>query len=214
MPFDSELVLEAIAAGEWEGPLRFEARQRFVNALSRWHQASGGMPTLLGGRIHPVPHQLYAARKVLADEWPRHLLADEVGLGKTIEAGLAIQAMRGFRDDLRILVAAPGAMGRQWLCEMFVRFGEQVFALLDAGRLALDEAGPLLDNGRVIVSFTALEVWPHLKEEILERDWDLVIIDEAHQVQPDSDLYQFLHKLSAASKGLLGLSAKIGRAHV
>ena len=208
---DSELVLEAIVAGEWEGPLRFAARQQFVNALSRWHQASGGMPTLLGGRIHPVPHQLYAARKVLADEWPRHLLADEVGLGKTIEAGLAIQAMRGFRDDLRILVAAPGAMGRQWLCEMFVRFGEQVFALLDAGRLALDEAGPLLDNGRVIVSFTALEVWPHLKEEILERDWDLVIIDEAHQVQPGSDLYQFLHKLSAASKGLLALSATPSR---
>ena len=208
---DSELVLKAIAAGEWEGPPRFAARQQFVNALSRWHQASGGMPTLLGSRIHPVPHQLYAARKVLADQWPRHLLADEVGLGKTIEAGLAIQAMRGFRDDLHVLVAAPGAMGRQWLCEMFVRFGEQVFALLDAGRLALDEAGPLLDRGRVIVSFTALEVWPHLQEEILARDWDLVIIDEAHQVQPGSDLYQFLHKLSAASKGLLGLSATPSR---
>jgi len=208
---DLELVLEAIAAGEWEGPLRFTARQQFVNALSRWHQASGGMPALLGGRIYPVPHQLYAARKMLADEWPRHLLADEVGLGKTIEAGLTIQAMRGFRGQLRILVAAPGAMGRQWLCEMFVRFGEQVFSLLDAGRLALDEAGPLLDNGRVIVSFTALEVWPHLKEEILERDWDLVIVDEAHQVQPGSDLYEFLHKLSAASKGFLGLSATPSR---
>ena len=106
---DSESVLEAIAAGEWEGPLRFAARQQFVNALSRWHQASGGMPTLLGARIYPVPHQLYAVRKVLADEWPRHLLADEVGLGKTIEAGLVIQAMRGFHGQLRILVAAPGA---------------------------------------------------------------------------------------------------------
>lgn len=204
---ESDLALEAIASGEWEGPPRFAARQQFVNALARWHQASGGMPALLGGRIHPIPHQLYAARKVLAQQWPRQLLADEVGLGKTIEAGLAIQALRGYRDNLRILVAAPGAMGRQWLCEMFVRFGEQVFALLDAGRLALDEAGPLLDYGRVIVSFTALEVWPHLKEDILERDWDLVIIDEAHQVHPGSDLYRFLHQLSAASKGLLGLSA-------
>jgi len=208
---DSKLVLETIATGEWEGPLRFTVRQQFLSALSRWHQSSGGMPALLGSRIYPVPHQLYAARKVLADEWPRHLLADEVGLGKTIEAGLAIQAMRGFHGQLRILVAAPGAMGRQWLCEMFVRFGEQVFSLLDAGRLALDEAGPLLDNGRVIVSFTALEVWPHLKEEILEREWDLVILDEAHQVQPGSDLYQFLHQLSAASKGFLGLSATPSR---
>jgi len=208
---DSEFVLEAIAAGEWEGPLHFTARQQFVNALARWHEVSGGMPTLLGSRIYPVPHQLYAARKVLADEWPRHLIADEVGLGKTIEAGLAIQAMRGFRSPLRILVAAPGAMGRQWLCELFLRFSEQVFALLDTGRLALDEAGPLLDYGRVIVSFTALEVCPKLKEEILEREWDLVIIDEAHQVQPGSDLYQFLHKLSSASKGVLGLSATPSR---
>jgi superfamily II DNA or RNA helicase len=208
---DVKCALEAIAAGEWEGPLRFAARQQFVNALSRWHQASGGMPTLLGSRIHPVPHQLYAARRVLADEWPRHLLADEVGLGKTIEAGLVIQAMRGFHSQLRILVAAPGAMGRQWLCEMFVRFSEQVFALLDAGRLALDEAGPLLDHGHVIVSFTSLEVWPHLQEEILEREWDLVILDEAHQVQPGSQLYQFLHKLSAASKGFLALSATPSR---
>jgi hypothetical protein len=208
---DSETAIAAIAAGQWESPARFAARQQFVNALSRWYRASGGMPTLLGSRVHPVPHQLYAARRVLADPWPRYLLADEVGLGKTIEAGLAIQAMRGFRDDLRILVAAPGAMGRQWLCEMFLRFGEQVFALLDVGRLALDEAGPLLDHGRVIVSFTAIQVWPHLQEEILQRDWDLVIIDEAHQLQPASELYQFLHKLSAASKGLLGLSATPSR---
>ena len=208
---DSETALESIAAGVWEGPHRFAARQQFVEALAGWHEASGGMPALLGSRVHPVPHQLYAARKVLADEWPRHLLADEVGLGKTIEAGLVIQALRGHLGQLRILVAAPGAMGRQWLCEMFVRFSEQVFSLIDAGRLALDEAGPLLDHGRVIVSFTALEVWPHLKQEILERDWDLVIVDEAHQVQPGSDLYQFLHGLSAASKGFLGLSATPSR---
>ena len=50
------------------------------------------MPALLGCRVHPVPHQLYAAREALADEWPRHLLADEVGLGKTIEAGLVYGA--------------------------------------------------------------------------------------------------------------------------
>ncbi len=172
------------------------------------------MPALLGSRIHPVPHQLYAARKALVDQWPRQLLADEVGLGKTIEAGLVIQALRGVRSDLRILVAAPGAMGRQWLCEMFVRFGEQVFALLDAGRLATDDAGLLLDRGRAIVSFTALNVWPQLKEEILERAWDLVIIDEAHQVQPGSELYQFLHRLSAASRGSLALSATPSRRDV
>jgi superfamily II DNA or RNA helicase len=208
---DSDFALERIAAGQWEGPHRFAARQQFVKTLSRWHHASGGIPTLLGARIHPVPHQLYAAREVLADTWPRHLLADEVGLGKTIEAGLTIQALRGYHPDLRVLVAAPGAMGRQWLCEMFVRFGEQVFALIDAGRLALDEAGPLLDYGRVIVSFTALEVCPRLEQEILERDWDLVVIDEAHQVQPGSELYRFLHKLCAASKGSLGLSATPSR---
>lgn len=204
---DSRQFLEVLLQAGWDGALRFTARRRFIDSLASWYEASGGIPSLLGARIHPVPHQLYAARRVLADEWPRHLLADEVGLGKTIEAGLVVQALRNYHGEIRILIVAPGAMGRQWLCELFVRFGEQVFMLLDAGRLARDEAGPLLDHGRVIVSFTALQVYSQLKEQILKRDWDLIIIDEAHQIHPGSDIYAFLQELSAASKGLLALSA-------
>ena len=134
---ESHLVVEALAAGDWESSLCFAARQQFLNALSRWHRASAGMPALLGARIHPVPHQLYAARWVLGDEWPRHLLADEVGLGKTIEAGLAVQALRGFRGQLRILVVEDNRVNQLLAKKLLERMGYRISQAIN-GREAVN----------------------------------------------------------------------------
>jgi hypothetical protein len=74
-----------------------------ADLYGRWRAASGGFPTMLGARIVPLGHQIYAARRVLFDRTPRFILADEVGLGKTIEAGLIIQALQAESNDFRVV---------------------------------------------------------------------------------------------------------------
>jgi ATP-dependent helicase HepA len=194
-----------LVALRWQGAQTFAARLRFLRVLSCWYENGFGIPAFLGARIFPLPHQIHAARRVLTDRVPRYLLADEVGLGKTIEAGLVLQALAAANPELRVLVIAPGAMSRQWLCELFLRFGEQVFSHLDAGRL--EQEAHLLVSPRVIVSTTALEACPQAREEVFKHRWDVVVVDEAHQIHPDGSLYGFLRRLASHSWGLLALSA-------
>jgi SNF2 family DNA or RNA helicase len=99
------------------------------NVTQTWHSQTAGIPSLLGVRIEPMGHQLYAMRRVLADSRPRFILADEVGLGKTIEAGLVLQALMQEEPQLRVLIIAPGSMSPQWFSEMYVRFGARAFGL-------------------------------------------------------------------------------------
>lgn len=129
----------------------------------RWVAQTRGMPGILGARIRPLPHQLAAVRRVLADACPRFLLADEVGLGKTIEAGLILKALLHRDPALKVLILTPGAMSRQWLAELYLRFGAQVFKLLDQGvlqDLTAEEAqsyvAHCLLSSRVIVSASLL----------------------------------------------------------
>ncbi|MBL4846993.1 MAG: DEAD/DEAH box helicase family protein [Planctomycetes bacterium] len=198
-------VLESLA---WEGADAFAARLGLLRTLSRWYENGFGIPAFLGARIVPLPHQIHAARRVLTDRLPRFVLADEVGLGKTIEAGLILQALSAAQAGLRVLVIAPGAMSRQWLCELFLRFGEQVFVHVDAGRLGgSDDETELLSAPRLIVSTTALESSPRAREILLAQDWDVLVVDEAHQIHPDAGLYGFVRTLASAARGMLALSA-------
>ena len=204
--------LERLEALSWDKPRAFLARAALLRTISLWHENAFGIPPLLGARIVPLAHQVHAARRVLTDRAPRFVLADEVGLGKTIEAGLVAQALSATAPELRVLVIAPGAMSRQWLCELFIRFGEQVFVHVDVARLEQGEPlGELLDRQRVIVSLTALEASPELVSLLLARRWDLVIVDEAHQVPPSRPLYQVLRQLAGAAGGFLALSATPGK---
>lgn len=198
-------VLESLA---WEGADAFAARLGLLRTLSRWYEDGFGIPAFLGARIVPLPHQIHAARRVLTDRLPRFVLADEVGLGKTIEAGLILQALAASQSGLRVLVIAPGAMSRQWLCELFLRFGEQIFVHVDAGRLggSSDDA-ELLSAPRLIVSTTALESSPRAREILLAQSWDVLVVDEAHQIHPDAGLYGFVRELASQVRGMLALSA-------
>ena len=202
---DPVSVLESLA---WQGADACAARLDFLRTLSRWYEDGFGIPAFLGARIVPLPHQIHAARRVLTDRLPRFVLADEVGLGKTIEAGLILQALAAAQANLRVLVIAPGAMSRQWLCELFLRFGEQVFVHVDAGRLggSSDDAS-LLSAPRLIVSTTALEAAPHARELLLAQHWDVLVVDEAHQIHPDASLYPFVRRLAEQAWGMLALSA-------
>ena len=110
--------LDLLKSLYYRGPRGFFARCDLLRTVSLWYENSFGIPAFLGARIKPMAHQIHAARRVLCDRLPRFVLADEVGLGKTIEAGLVIQALAATDPTLRVLVIAPGAMSRQWLLSL------------------------------------------------------------------------------------------------
>lgn len=202
--------LETLEAAEWRGPRRFFARRDLRATLARMYEDSDGTPTLFGARVWPLGHQLYASRRILWDRTPRFILADEVGLGKTIEAGYVIQALSAADLSLNVLVVAPGAMTRQWLCELYLRFGARAFTEISTTRweeLSSAERVKTLAKSRLIVSTTAVESHPDLRETLAGLDFGLVIVDEAHQFPPSHSLYPWLQQLSRRSQGFLALSA-------
>jgi hypothetical protein len=210
LPPKSRHPLDHFKALTWQGPTRFLRRWRLRLLESRWMEDSGGIPAFLGARIHPLGHQIYAARRVLWDRVPRFILADEVGLGKTIEAGLIIQSLMAEKPGLRVLVIAPGGMARQWQTELYLRFGAVVFKHLDGttwNGLSRAEKHSVLHSPRLIVTTTLIQTNTELAPDLIDERWDLVVIDEAHQFPPGTALYELFHALARRSRGLLALSA-------
>lgn len=202
--------IDTLNAAEWRGPRRFFARLAIQETLARMYEDSDGIPTIFGTRARPLAHQLYASRRVLWDRMPRFIFADEVGLGKTIETGIVIQALCAVDPSLRVLIVAPGTMTRQWLCELYLRFGARAFAELSSTtwqRAPEPEKRRLLSSPRLIVSTAALTNHRELVSSILERDWHLVVVDEAHHFGADHVLYPVLRRLSVQARGFLALSA-------
>ena len=138
---------------------------------------------LMGARAELLPHQIYIASKVAQRYAPRVLLADEVGLGKTIEAGLVLhqQLLTGRAE--RVLIVVPDSLVHQWLVEMSRRFNLQ-FTILDEERCqALDEAepgNPFETAQCVLCALSFLTDNSERFEQSLVVDWDLLIVDEAH----------------------------------
>ncbi|MGE0490470.1 MAG: SNF2-related protein [Vulcanimicrobiota bacterium] len=202
--------IDQLEALSWRGGGRFAARWSVLQTLASWYADTDGIPALLGGRIRPMGHQLYAARRILWDRSPRFILADEVGLGKTIEAGLVAQSLLAQDPSLRVLVIAPGSMSRQWFCELYLRFGARPYVHIDAARIRESshaEVLKLLRSDRLVVSTTALEAYPSVRKLLEAQKWGLVIVDEAHHYAPQSEFYQTLRTLSQQSYGFLALSA-------
>lgn len=191
---------ERLAALQWDTPRAYCARRDMLLERNSWLEDAEGLPTLTGARIIPFAHQIYAARRVLFDPFPRYILADEVGLGKTIEAGLILQSFLAENPRLKVLIITPGAMTRQWFGEMYMRFGTRVFSICDDGI-------PGADKELVIVSASSLLRAKQHWDEIINANWDIVVIDEAHQFPPTHPLYALLQKLSQNAEGLLVLSA-------
>ncbi len=213
LPADRSDPLSMFRANIWQSGKAFRRRQSFLKMLETWHTQTAGIPSLLGVRIEPMGHQLYAMRRVLANSRPRFILADEVGLGKTIEAGLVLQALMQEEPQLRVLIIAPGSMSRQWFSEMYLRFGARAFGLLEAedlikrGDAAKEFARSRLAGGQVIISTTALMAAPTLCNWIAEGAWDLVVLDEAHRISAGHQLYPVMARVATHAAGFLALSA-------
>ena len=163
------------------------AREGLMNALFTLGTQVGGLRGLLASRVDLHPHQAYVAGSVILDRHRRYILADEVGLGKTIEAGVVIHDLLLQKPNARVLILTPGALCRQWLCEMHSGFGGQGFRLLD-----LYASGNISLPGwpRVICS-TALAV-RGLANRLADIKWDLVVVDEVHHLIGNELLYGFV----------------------
>jgi superfamily II DNA or RNA helicase len=180
--------------------------------------------------VVPLPHQLYALNRAMSRDRIRYLLADEVGLGKTIEAGLILRELKLRGMAKRILVVAPKGLVRQWQAEMRLHFGENfqfiepaelsafrqwrsdeenLWRLHDQVICSLDSVKPL--EGRRGWSLEQLSTYNRERfEDLISASWDLVIIDEAHRMGGSTDQvarYKLGAALAEAAPYLLLLSA-------
>jgi ATP-dependent helicase HepA len=168
---------------------------------------------LMGPRVQLLEHQLYIASEVGRRFAPRVLLADEVGLGKTIEAGLIIHQQLTNGLSNRVLIAVPDTLCHQWLVEMLRRFNLH-FTLLDQKRCeALLESGQEnpFESAQLVLCGISLLTDDQRLQQALACDWDLLVVDEAHHLewhpQQQSDSYTSIEQLAAQTAGLLLLTA-------
>lgn len=180
----------------------FRARDDLLNALTRLHQETAGIRALAASRIELLPHQASVIGTVIDDSRWRYILADEVGLGKTVEAGVIIHELLAEQPQGRILILTPGPLSRQWLCEMHLSFGGREFKLADLHEPHLVD---WKDWNRAICSMK-LANSVH-RSGILKQHWDLVVVDEAHNLLWNDSNYNFVNVLSNQSEGILILSA-------
>ena len=133
---DPSTVLAELAQ---ETPFFFQQRSDLLSALLKQNQLSHGLPGLLSSKVEVLQHQAEVADRVLHDPVIRYLLADEVGLGKTIEAGMIMRQIRLDAPDARIAVIAPDALTRQWREELDSRFGLDDVELFPHSAMESDE---------------------------------------------------------------------------
>lgn len=176
-----------------ETPQYAEARSGFMRIYINQRGAASGLSALLSSSIDLEPHQIEVARRVLTDHTQRYLLADEVGLGKTIEAGIVIR--QTVLDDIRghrVLVLVPRELVNQWREELIVRFG--LFVFLDESVFVL----PQEDSEEL---------------RAVSRNLSLLVIDEAHHITAPNAMesiqrvYRLVREMAQRTERLLLLSA-------
>lgn len=200
-----------------------------LNASKVKNMISGGILSHIGGSILPLPHQIYALKKALSSNNIRYVLADEVGLGKTIEAGLILKELKLRGLVRRILVLVPKGLVLQWKEELKEKFNEEFRIILpqdfDAIRRIHGEGNIWAKFNQVITSHDSVKPienrpgWDRTKVELLNKErfldlvsagWDLIIIDEAHRLagsSTDVARYRLGKALSSSAPYLLLLTA-------
>ena len=203
---------------------------RYVTLLAKIkNETATGILSSISDGIIPLPHQLHVLNRAMSNKNVRYILADEVGLGKTIEAGLIIKELKTRGLVKRVLVVCPTGLVTQWSAEMKEKFHEKFQVILpsdyDAIRRITDNEDVYGQFDQVIspmdsikplekhAGWTVEQVEAYNKERIysiIDSGWDLIIIDEAHRVAGSSGevaRYKLGYLLSQASPYLLLLTA-------
>jgi ATP-dependent helicase HepA len=205
--------MDRLRGGHVDDAEVFALRQRALEQMHRWRQSP--VRGFVGGRIDLISHQLYIAREVGNRLSPRVLLADEVGLGKTIEAGLIVHRQLVTGRAARVLILVPESLVHQWFVELLRKFNLWVH-IFDEERCAaiekgLPEANPFHDDQVILCSIDFLAAHPERAKQAKEAGWDLLVADEAHHLKwseaaPSAE-YELVEALGQQAEGLLLLTA-------
>lgn len=203
---------QRLFAGQIERHAFFKLRIQTQEALAQLNASS--VRGLLGARVQLLAHQFHIADQLAAPEHARALLADEVGLGKTIEAGLVLHQRLITGRAKRALVVVPDNLLHQWLVELLRRFNLS-FSLFDAERvtaaLAEGEANPFESVQLALLPLSLLTQDERALALVQQAGWDLMIVDEAHHLgwspEQASHAYLVVESLCRSIPSLLLLSA-------
>ena len=204
---------ERLLAGQTDSGEVFDLRYRALQAQAKFRQSD--VRGFLGGRLELIPHQLYILQDVSSRQVPRVLLADEVGLGKTIEACLILQRLLAVGQAKRVLILVPESLTHQWFVELLRRFNLW-FSIYDEARCVACEQSdpgqnPFLATQLALCAVSFLAGNEARRDQALAAGWDIVVVDEAHHLawtptaaSPD---YALVEQLAQRSPGLLLLTA-------
>jgi len=204
---------ERLMAGQVDPGEVFDLRYRALQAQWRFRQSE--VRGMLGGRLELIPHQIYILQEVASRQIPRVLLADEVGLGKTIEACLIVQRLLAVGQARRVLVLVPESLTHQWFVELLRRFNLW-FSIYDEERCQAVEqsdpgTNPFLATQLALAAVSFLAANEARREQVVAAGWDMVVVDEAHHLEwtPGhiSPGYALVEALARRSAGLMLLTA-------
>lgn len=201
-------------------PARTVSRSRRV-CLRRWRRAcraliassagQGALVTAAGARFDVLPYQLQPAMALLRGEATRILLADEVGLGKTVQAGLVVAELIARGRAERVLVLTPAGLRDQWAGELAVRFGLQAVVADAVGMRQLARTLPLDVNAWTTTPVAIASIdyvkRPEVLPAVASCRWDILAIDEAHAAVGDSERHEAVRQLAARASHVLLLTA-------
>lgn len=175
---------------EFQHPTWFINHLKVSKNLHLVNNATYGFRVLAGCRAYLLPHQISTVARCFETSPVRYMLADEVGLGKTVEACSILSILASENKDLRVLIIVPGALVSQWKNELHYKYGLDASVASALSRICLL---PLEDVGKSI--------------SILYSKWDLAIVDETHRLLANDDWYNHIQALSRRVTHILLLSA-------
>jgi ATP-dependent helicase HepA len=196
---------------EFHSPIwRFD-RDALIESYAQLRNATYGLEELVGSRVMLLAHQAEVVARVLADAQCRYILADEVGLGKTIEASTVLKGL--LRRDARLttLIVTPASLTRQWHNELDAKFWLEVPTAHLVGPSTAASRNPTVgsnDGATVLVSAEDLAACGESRwTDIVARQWGLLVVDEAHHCAKHPRLFERICALSRGAERALILSA-------
>lgn len=187
--------LTQLESYEFQNPKWYYMRRIVSKLMNVVNNSSYGFEYLVGSRVHLLPHQVETVVRALSAKKCRFMLADEVGLGKTIEACAILKGLKNQVEELNSLLIIPSSLAKQWKNELHYKFN-----------INIDIWDPTTPIGTdVIIPMELLELAE--SKGIFEYDWDICIVDETHNLLKNKINYDIVEKISEQIEHILLLSA-------
>lgn len=178
---------------EFQNPSWYANRLQVSSNMHMVNNTVYGFKELAGCRTFLMAHQISTIVRAFESRPIRYMLADEVGLGKTIEACSIVKILESEKKDLRVLYVVPGALAQQWQNELKYKF--EIVAVQNMALAAY--------SNNVVLALEDLDEY----SEVLGLEWDLLIVDETHRLLRQKDKYNLVLQLSKNTPNALLLSA-------